>query len=415
MVKSFTLLIITIISFYLSSNAQDNKDPKTIKKDKGSYKEVKNEFWDEIEKTTNDFKKKEDKKDKTYKMDFGGKDLPKQAADFMQIWHNQPVSQGFTNTCWCFCSTSWLETEIKRLHNKEIKISEMYTVYWEYVEKARRFVREHGNSYVAEGGLTGSTLRIWKKYGCVPAESFTGLKKGQKFLDHRALIDEITSYLDNVKKSNNWNEEIVLSTIKQILNYHIGEPPSEVLYNGKKMTPMDFFKNEIKLELDDYVDFISDIRYPYWEKTLHDVADNWSRSEDYYNIPLNDFMKIIKEAVKNGFSVPIGGDVSSSGYESHVQVAIVPTYDIPSEYIDEYARQLRIAENTTTDDHGIHIVGWIERKDGTWFLIKDSGAGSRNGTNKGYYFYHEDYIKLKMLNVTVHKSAIPELIKKLKV
>ncbi len=414
MTKATVLFLIAVLTAGYNISAQYKTEKSAPKKDKGSYREIKSEFWDEIEKSTNDYKKKEEKKNKVFKMDFGGRDLPKQASDFMQIWHNPPVSQGSTNTCWCFCSTSWLESEIKRQHNKEIKISEMFTVYWEYVEKARRFVRLHGESYVAEGGLTGSTLRIWKKYGCVPADAYTGLKNGQKFLDHRDLINEINTYLENVKNTNNWNEEIVLATVKQILNYHIGEPPAQVTYNGKVMTPLEFMANQVKLNLDEYIDFISDIRYPHWEKALHDVPDNWARSEEYYNIPLDDFMKIIKEAVKNGYSVPIGGDVSSSGYESHVEVAIVPSYDIPSEYIDEYARQLRISENSTTDDHGIHIVGWVERKDGTWFLIKDSGAGSRNGSNKGYYFYHEDYVKLKMLNITLPKSAIPTIIKRLK-
>ncbi len=402
------LTIATTLLLVSTLQAQKNQ------RDTASYKQTKNEFWEEIEKSTNEFKKNDKKKDRTFMMDFQNRNLPKKAEEFKQFWHNPPVSQGNTNTCWCFSSTSYYESEVKRLYNKEVKLSEMYTVYWEYVEKVRRFVSEHGNSYVAEGGLGCSTLRIWKKYGCVPETAYTGLKEGQKFLDHRALIDEIGTYLENISKTKAWNENEILETVKQILNYHIGVPPQEVMVNGRKMTPLEYFNNEIKLNPDDYVDIISDMRSPYWGKALHDVADNWARSEDFYNIPINDFISVAKEAVKAGYSFCIGGDVSSSGYESHVQVGIVPSYDIPSDYIDEYARQLRIAEKTTTDDHGIHIVGWQERKDGVWFLIKDSGAGSRNGLNKGYYFYHEDYIKLKMLNITIHKSAVQKLKEKLK-
>ena len=99
-------------------------------------------------------------------------------------------------------------------------------------------------------------------------------------------------------------------------------------------------------------------------------------------------------------------------YDSHSEVAYIPTFDIPSEYIDENARQLRFTDGSTTDDHGIHIVGIKETKDGTWFVIKDSGSGSRNGANKGYYFYHYDYIKLKMMNFMIHRSIVEDILKK---
>jgi bleomycin hydrolase len=110
----------------------------------------------------------------------------------------------------------------------------------------------------------------------------------------------------------------------------------------------------------------------------------------------------------------IGGDVSEPGYESHVQVAMVPTFDILSAYIDENAREFRFNNHTTTDDHGIHLVGY-ENKDGKdWFLIKDSGSGSRNAKNKGYYFYQEDYVKLKMMDFLIHKDAVKDLLSKFK-
>ena len=89
---------------------------------------------------------------------------------------------------------------------------------------------------------------------------------------------------------------------------------------------------------------------------------------------------------------------------------MVPTFDIPSEYIDEHARQLRFSNGATTDDHGIHLVGFMEKDGEDWFLIKDSGSGSRNGPNVGYYFYHEDYVKLKIMDYTVHKDAIEGIV-----
>ncbi len=78
-------------------------------------------------------------------------DLPTSKDEFTSYWYNDPVSQGRTGTCWCFSTTSYFESEVFRLNQKKVKLSEMYTVYWEYVEKAKRFIKERGNSAFEEG------------------------------------------------------------------------------------------------------------------------------------------------------------------------------------------------------------------------------------------------------------------------
>ena len=123
-------------------------------------------------------------------------------------------------------------------------------------------------------------------------------------------------------------------------------------------------------------------------------------------------MKVLNKSVRNGYSVGLGGDVSEAGYNSTAEAAMVPSLDIPSEYINQYSREFRIANKTTSDDHGIHIVGYLEKDGKDWYLIKDSGSGSRDGKNKGYYFYQEDYVKLKMLGIMVHNDMVKEYLKK---
>jgi bleomycin hydrolase len=90
---------------------------------------------------------------------------------------------------------------------------------------------------------------------------------------------------------------------------------------------------------------------------------------------------------------------------------MIPTFDIPSQYIDENARQFRFSNQTTTDDHGIHLVGMTTKNGKDWYLIKDSGAGSKNVEPKGYFFYNDDFVKLKMMNYTIHKDALPSSLK----
>jgi bleomycin hydrolase len=45
-----------------------------------------------------------------------------------------------------------------------------------------------------------------------------------------------------------------------------------------------------------------------------------------------------------------------------------------------------------------------------WFLIKDSNRSSRHGSFEGYFMYREDYVKLKMLTIMVHKELVEDIL-----
>lgn len=403
--KSY-LYILTVLIFISASfiTAQE--------KNKGVFTEPKPGYYFEVRKMIDEFNNPPKEKREMFKLDFTGIDIPKSKEEFKYFWHNDPVNQGQTGTCWSFSTTSFFESEIYRLTGKKVSISPMFTAYWEYVEKITEYVRTRGKSYVGEGSEANAVTRIYKKYGAVPREAYTGLLPGQKAYDHSKLIKEINGYLNNIKETNAWDENEVVSVVKSILNYYMTVPPTEVVVEGKKYTPKEYLSNYLKLNPDDYVDIVSYMQQPYWKQVEYEVPDNWWHSKDYYNVPLDDFMKIIKNAIKNGYTMAIGGDVSEAGYDSWTKSAVVPTFDIPSEYIDENARQFRFSNETTTDDHGIHLVGYEEKNGVTWFLIKDSGSGSFNTGDKGYYFYREDYVKLKIMDFMVHKDMFKDYFSK---
>lgn len=333
-----------------------------------------------------------------------------------QQWHFPPISQGNTGTCWCFSTTSFIESEAYRLNHLQIKISEMYTVYWEYVEKAKRYIQERGKSEFGEGSEANANIRIWKKYGVVPAEAYTGLLNGRIYHNHESMMEEMTTFLQSLKTNASWDEESAINTIKSILNHYLGNPPSEVLVNGKKYSPQSYLKDILRINPDDYVDILSYMQEPFYKKVEYKVPDNWWHSTDYYNVPLDVYMSALKEVVRKGYTVSIGGDVSEPGFDRFTQCAVVPDFDIPSAYINDDARQFRFSNKTTTDDHGMHLVGYLEKDGKDWYLIKDSSAGSRNNDPNaeefGYYFFSEDYVKLKMMDFMVHKDAVSELLKK---
>ena len=359
------------------------------------------------------------KENKVLGVDLSGYKLPNKMELYKnQQWHNPPVSQGNTNTCWCFSTTSFLEAEVYRINKMKVKLSEMYTVYWEYVEKTRRFIQERGNSAFDEGSEANAVTRMWKKYGIIPEADYSGLPVGRKFHNHEEMIAEMKAYLQSLKANSAWDEEAAIATIKSIMKHYIGEPPSEIVVEGKRMNPQQYLHDVIRINPDDYVDILSYEQEPFYKQVEYKVPDNWWHSTDYCNVPLDVFMETLKKVVRNGYTVSIGGDVSEPGFDRQTQCAIVPDFDIPSAYINDDARQFRFSNETTTDDHGLHLVGYLEKDGKDWYLIKDSGSGSRNNGPKagefGYYFFSSDYIKLKMMDYMVHKDAVKDLLDKFK-
>lgn len=398
--KHFLLTFLILITFFKITFSQNDV------KNKGGYIEPTGGFYNEVLKESDRFSSDNQPATKVFKVDFTGMELPKELNEFKYYWHTPTISQGITGTCWSFSTTSYFETEINRIHNRQVKLSEMFTVYWEYVEKAKFFIKTRGKSKFGEGSEANAVTRIWKTYGIVPLDAFTGLLPGQIYHDHRKMFLEMSNYLQSVKRQNAWNEDDAANTIKSILNAYIGTPPSSFKYEGDEYTPKEFLNKVVDLKLEDYIDVVSMMQEPYYTKVLYDVEDNWWYNKDYLNVPLDVYMSTIKNAIRNGFTVCIGGDVSEAGYDSWHKVAIVPTFDIPSELIDENARQFRFDNKSSGDDHGIHLIGYTTKNGKDWFLIKDSGSGSKNVEPKGYVYYHEDYVKLKMLSFMVHKDAV---------
>jgi len=352
-------------------------------------------------------------KERTYlSFDFSGIEKPASLTEFSQYFHFLPIRQYRTGTCWSFATTSFLESELKRLGKGEIKLSEMFTVYWEYVEKMRRYIREKGNSAMGQGSEHNAVIARMREYGAVRASDYTGLLGEQNEHDHSKLFREWRNYLLFCKENAYWDEEKAVSYVKTILNNYLGKPPETIEVDGQTMTPKQYLEKALELPLDDYVCFISTKSLPYYTKGEYKVPDNWWHSEEYHNVPLDEFLGTIVRALKKGYTVALGGDISEPGISGENDVAIVPTFDLPQKLIDQDSREFRFYNRTSRDDHAIHIVGYKEMGNHTWFLIKDSGRSAHMGQFKGYYFYRDDYLKLKMLNFMVHKDAVADLLAK---
>lgn len=374
----------------------------------------------ETEKVTEEIKarheqqeEQEEKEAREMISDLNGVKPPSDLSEFKTVFHFPPQPQYYTGTCWSYSATSFYESEIFRITGKKIKLSEMWTPYHEFLEKARGYIRERGHSLVSSGSQSNALPRIWKQYGVVPASVYTGTVEPDGLHDHVPLVKELNAYLEYISENDLWNEEENMKHVQLIVDKYMGRPPETFDYEGKTLTPVTFLAQETGLNMDDYESLMSTLFFPFFTRAAYPFEDNWWHNEDYINVPLDLWMQTIQKSIDAGYSLVIGGDVSEPGKLGPADVAFIPSFDIPTDYIDQNSREYRIYNETTGDDHGIHLVGHTRVGDFDWYLIKDSGRSARHGAQKGYYFFREDFIKLKMLTITVHKEMLSSILPKL--
>ena len=357
---------------------------------------------------------------------FSQTSAPLQVPQFFDVKTLKATSvknQAMTGTCWCFATTSLVESEEIRKENKEIDLSEMFTVRNMYIEKAKNYILRNGRAQFGEGGLGHDEIRAVASYGAVPLNVYTGLLNGATNYDHQILFSTLQKYLDSVLRrkpiSDNW-----LEGYTKILDENFGAPPKEFSYNGKSYTPLSFAREVLNFNADDYVSLTSFTHEPYYKSFVLQVPDNYANGS-FYNLPLNELIEAVKYAIDKGYTVAWDTDVSNKGFlqgmglalnldnsTSYTKDQINP--DIKESSSDATVRQQLYENLTTQDDHLMHITGVEKSKSGkTFFMVKNSWGIV--GPFDGYVNVSEAYFAINTLSIVVPKAALSkELIEKLK-
>jgi len=341
-------------------------------------------------------------------------DKPSSMTLFNPIYHLPPVNQDTTNACWSFSTLSFIESEIHRLTGESIKLAVMFPVYHAFLEKGKYFVKTQGKSRFKPGDLFPTVLKIIQNHGIVPEEAYRGQVEFSGIYNHKALESDIEKLKDEIIAENSWQEEEILARLTKILDLYLGPPPESFKYQGEDYTPLTFAQKFVNLSWDDYILITSFSYAPFYQFIKLDVPDNWLGLRTYFNVPLDDFYRGMKKALSRRYSFAIDGDIGEPGRLGIRDVCFVPNYDIPGSHINQQAREYRFEKKVTTDDHLMHIIGHTNFKGEDWFLVKDSWRDAWEGEFKGYFMYHADYARLKILAYLVHKDAIPEISNKIR-
>jgi bleomycin hydrolase len=351
-----------------------------------------------------------------------------------------PVQDQFrTGTCWSFSTLGFFESELIRMGKGEHNLSEMFVVNHTYKDKADRYVRMHGKTNFGAGGAFVDIAHVWEKYGMVPEEAYDGLEYGSEKHNHSELDNILKAYVDAVIE--NKQKSLTPSWRKgydAVVEAYLGEVPSEFEYRGKRYTPKTYAE-DLGLNMDDYVSITSYTHHPFYESFMLEIPDNWLHVHSY-NLPLEELMDVMEHAVMTGYSFAWGADVSEKGFAFREGLAILPedesTIDVKGKDNDQFndagaekvsnafetpvkqkevtqeMRQEQFDNWQTTDDHGMQVTGIVEDQNGDkYFLVKNSWGTKYNNLD-GYFFASEAYVKLKTMNIYLHKDALPKELRK---
>ena len=363
---------------------------------------------------------------------------------FTTIKENKITSvknQNRSSTCWAYSALGFLEAELLRLNKGDHDFSEMFVVYHTMLDRAVNYARLHGDASFSPGGSFYDVLYCWRHYGIVPDKAMpAGVMYGDTLANHSDLDAAAKAYVDVIAKSTASKiSPLWRRPLEAIYETYLGKLPQEFTYKGKKYTPRSF-ADSFGLNMDDYVSLTSYSHHPFYEAFAIEIQDNW-RGAKSYNLPIDELMQVMRNAVNTGYTIAWGSDVSEEGFTRN-GIAVMPdvkkgaeltgsdmahwlglskadrhaeltSRPLPEMTVTQQMRQEAYDNWETTDDHGMLIYGLAKDQNGKqYFMVKNSWGLS--GKYKGFWYASEAFVAYKTMNIVVHKNAIPkEILKEL--
>ena len=343
-----------------------------------------------------------------------------------------------SGTCWCFSALSFIESEILREKGDSLDFSEMFVVGKSYRDRAVKYVRLDGHLNFGAGSSFGDVLHVIKDYGIVPQEAMPGMNYGTEMPEQNELDAALKGYVEAIAKNPNKKLTTAwLNGFDGIVEAYLGEYPETFTVNGKEYTPQSY-RDYLGINVDDYVNLTSFSHHPFYSQFIIEVPDNW-RWDTAYNLPVDELMEVMYNAIDKGYNIAWGSDVSERGF-TRSGIATMPVEkkkatagsdqekwvgkstneenkeeakpELPEEIIaTQEMRQDAYDRKQTTDDHGMHIFGLAQDQNGTkYFMVKNSWGEA--GKYKGIWYASDAFVRYKTMNIIVHKDALPKDIRK---
>ena len=331
-------------------------------------------------------------------------------------------NQASTGTCWCFATVSFLEAELLRQGKGEYDLSEMFVVRNNYNDRIFDNYLRRGRGNIGPGSISHMATKAIAKYGIVPESVYDGINYDSKTHNHGELSAYLRGIAEVSVERKNLSPEYQ-KLIKSLFDIYLGEVPETFQYNGKTYTPQSFAKMLGLDDMSNYIEITSFSHHPFYQRVPLEIPDNWDH-ELLWNVPLDDMMAIIDNALTNGYTVAWDGDLTSGEFNHNRGIAICPNPEdfaeavklekvYPDRVVTQEMRQKDFETFRTVDDHLMHLTGLFKDQNGNYFYkTKNSWGEGRNPEMKGYLYMSRAYVQMRVISIMVHRDAIPKDIRK---
>jgi len=363
-----------------------------------------------------------------------------QFTDMIRLKATPVKNQASTGTCWCFATTSFMESELLRMGKGEYDLSEMFIVRQKYMNQLQDNYLRRGRGNIGQGSLSHTWMNAFRQVGIVPENVYHGINYQSEKHDHREMVTYLQAIAQKAIEMKKRSPEYT-KLINSLFDIYLGKLPEKFTYEGKEYTPKSFAAS-LGLNMDDYVELTSFTHHPYYQLCEIEIPDNWEH-QLMYNLPLDELISVMDGALKAGYTVDWDGDVSEKGFAFKNGVAINPeikklddwggtdrarfekmeendrlaeVYKFEQPYpevkVTPEIRQAGFESFTTTDDHLMHVIGIAKDQNGTKYYITKNSWGTARNKFGGYLNMSESYVRAKMIYFMVNKNALPKDLRK---
>ncbi|MBP3774483.1 MAG: aminopeptidase [Bacteroidaceae bacterium] len=371
------------------------------------------------------------------------KESKKDSLTFTVVKENPITSvknQNRSGTCWAYSSLGFFEAEALKATGKTFDLCEAFVVENTYLDRATAHVRMHGDVSFSQGGSFYDVLYCLQHYGICPEDAMPkpGSLYGDSLFNHNELDKVSSAYVKALTGSDlKTLSPVWKNGLTGIYEAYIGKLPETFTYEGRSYTPKSFV-DVLGLKLDDYVSLTSFTHHPYYSSFAIEVQDNWRWGQSY-NLPLDEFMRTMDYAIRQGYTFAWGADVSEPSFRRH-EVVLMPEAKNANDDTagSDQARWIGDAKSNkeqaqanlknevkvtpelrqkaydnweTTDDHGMLIYGLVKDQYGKEYFMMKNSWGDYNKFH-GKCYISKAYTAYKTMNILINKKAIPKDIAK---
>ncbi len=363
---------------------------------------------------------------------------------------NPATSQNKSGRCWMFAALNTFRTRAGQSLNIEggLELSQNYTMFWDKLEKANYFLENVLNtldepigsrvldfllaSPIQDGGQWHMFVNLIEKYGVVPktvmpeTESSSATGRMNDF-----VTGKLREYACRLRKASKGHTDTAglaamkdefMGEVYRLLCIHLGEPPSsfdwqwrdkdKVFHRAGRITPQEFYRKHVGLDLSDYVCLINDPRpeheydQVYTVRLLGNVVGG--RIVEYLNVDVETMKRCAVTQIQAGDPVWFGCDVGKF-LDRDLGVMDRGLFDYSLVYGTENgmskAERLHYGESLMT--HAMVFTGVDLDEEAHPKKWRVENSWSNKPGDKGYFQMSDPWFDEFNFEVVVHKDHVP--------